>query len=517
MEHAVYDLILRMTSGNKAVAAVCRETVSALGEGDVCRKLSAEEIDSLQACGTVVTFVDASAKPAEVRTPFVVESGRIYTRRNWQYERNVKERLEGFGTKAQTVVLPDDDFYGSLRPDQRAAVENMCGRQFSILTGGPGTGKTHTIARAVKFVRDGFPELRLGLAAPTGKAAARMKESMQRAMDEIPEATTIHSLLGPNYDLVTFRHNRENPLPLDWLIVDEASMIDLPLMSKLLDALPPTCRLTLVGDADQLASVERGRVFGDLCAVGGDAVSRLTQSTRFPPEGEIARLASAVNGNRPIEALEILRNGKLVKYHDITGLPEFKLHRWPDFVRLVRTKFSALAASRTAEDALTHLNDFRILCATRHGSFGVEFLNQFVRDLMGASCPIPLMITKNDRTLGVSNGDVGIVMPEDPKSLHLPVESGGTRTIRLELLAGTEEAFASTIHKSQGSEFTDVAIVMPPNGDNPLLTREILYTGITRTREDVVVYSGDASIRRCCARVVERLSGLGPSVNYGND
>ncbi len=442
--------------------------------------------------------------------PFVVSGDLLYTRRNWQYERNVAERIGRMAGNvlASDVTLPDDEFYSLLRNEQRDAVLAMCKSQFSILTGGPGTGKTHTIARSVKYLQDTNPDLRLALAAPTGKAAARLTESMAKAGVTAAPATTIHALLGARYDLVSFHHGRENPLSVDWLIVDEASMIGMPLMSKLLDALPAGCRLTLVGDVDQLASVERGHVFGDLCRMTGVSISRLRESTRFPPDGDIARIAAAVNGNNPAEAMAILGAGRdVVSYVDLSGAPAAAPAAWPGFVDMCRGRFAAFAASKDPEIALDRLNGFRILCALRHGPYGAERLNEFVRKLLGRGCPVPMMITQNDRLQDVANGDVGVVMPDDPQSLYLPM-AGGTRSIRLELLPAMELAFATTIHKSQGSEFDDVAIVLPPDGDSPLLTREILYTGITRTKGSVRLYAGEASIVACCQKTVERVTGL---------
>jgi exodeoxyribonuclease V alpha subunit len=174
---------------------------------------------------------------------------------------------------------------------------------------------------------------------------------------------------------------------------------------------------------------------------------------------------------------------------------------------MCRERFAALADSKDPKTALDRLNGFRILCALRHGPYGAERLNEFVKKLLGRGCPIPMMITQNDRLQDVANGDVGVVMPGDPQRLHLPI-ADDTRSIRLELLPSMELAFATTIHKSQGSEFDDVAIVLPPDGDSPLLTREILYTGITRTKGSVRIYAGEASIVACCQKAVERITGL---------
>ena len=509
MKDAVKDLVLRMTGGNAAVAEICSSTVAGVEEGSVCRRVDEEEAKLLSAEPSVACFVDAPSGAECAETPFVVCGDLLYTRRNWLYERNVATRIATMAANVSggDVELPADEFYARLREEQREAVVAMCRAQFTILTGGPGTGKTHTIARAVRYLQEANPGLRLALAAPTGKAAARMTESMSKAGIVSAPATTIHSLLGSRHDLVSFHHGRENPLAADWLIVDEASMIDLPLMSKLLDALPEDCKLTLVGDMDQLASVERGRVFGDLCRMPGVSISRLRESTRFPPDGEIARIADAVNGNRPDEVMSILRTGGGIVNYVSLDTAAASPGAWPGFLELCREKFARFAASADAQSALERLNDFRVLCALRHGPYGVERLNECIKARLGKGCPIPMMITQNDRLQAVSNGDVGVVMPDDPKSLHLPGE-GKPRAVRLELLPSTELAFATTIHKSQGSEFDDVAIVLPPDGESPLLTREILYTGITRTKGTVHIYAGDASVKACCLRSVERVTGL---------
>ncbi len=509
LKEAAGDLVLRMTGGNAEVAKICALVVADEEEGDVCRRVREEERKALAAEPSVACFVDAPRKAGYADTPFVVCGDLLYTRRNWQYERNVVNRIAAMAANVSTesVALPDDEFYACLREEQREAVVAMCKAQFTILTGGPGTGKTHTIARAVKYLQDSNPDMRLALAAPTGKAAARMKESMSNAGIGPADATTIHALLGSRHDLVSFHHRRGNPLVADWLIIDEASMIGLPLMSKLLDALPEGCKLTLVGDVDQLASVEKGRVFGDLCRLPGVSISRLRESARFPPDGAIARIADAVNGNRPDEVMDILkRGGGIVSYVSLDAA-QVSPKAWSGFTELCLEKFAQFTASRDAQTALERLNDFRVLCALREGPYGVERLNEYIKASLGKGCPVPMMITQNDRLQAVSNGDVGVVMPDDPKVLYLPGD-GEPRRIRTELLPATELAFATTIHKSQGSEFCDVAIVLPPGGENPLLTREILYTGITRTKGGVHIYAGDASIKVCCGRSVERVTGM---------
>ncbi|MBO7721114.1 MAG: exodeoxyribonuclease V subunit alpha [Kiritimatiellae bacterium] len=525
MRKAVGDVVYRM-SGDGELAKICMQVVSDLEDGSVCRRIeSDDDLSVLGRSPQVVARVDGDPEAETVKTPFVLVGDLLYTRRNWIYEQMVRRRMVAMidAPADVDVSVPTDGFYAGLRGEQRQAVEAVCRNRLAILSGGPGTGKTFTVARAVNFIMERTPDLRLALAAPTGKAAARMEEAMNAAMkafgagpDGTPKtvsltARTLHSLLESNYDLVTFRHNHGNPLPIDWLIVDEASMIDLPLMAKLLDALPDTCRLTLVGDVDQLASVERGHVFGDLCRMPGVSLSRLEESARFPPGGAIARLAAAVNGNRAEEAVEILSSGDdVVSFVDLTPAKPFEPQTWKGFLTLVENGFKAFAASTSAEDALAHLNDFRVLCALRNGPFGAERVNAFVKSRLGGNGPVPWMITQNDHTLGVSNGDIGVVMPNEPgEAQYVCLEApGGVRKIRAELLPSKELAFASTIHKAQGSEYRDVAILMPPQGDSSLLTREILYTGITRAKGKVHVYAGPASVKVCCEHKVERASGL---------
>lgn len=513
MKEMVNDLVLRMSGGRTEVAMLCARTMEDVEGGSVCTRVTADEAGVLRSVPEIVSPVDGGSDPDSVKTPFVLSGDLLYSRRNWFYETVVRRYVEELsGGPAGAASVPDESFYSQCefapRQEQKDAIAVMCRERFSILTGGPGTGKTFTIAQAVRFVRSGFAGLRLGLAAPTGKAAMRMKESIEKEMDNVPEATTLHTLLGSNYDLVTFRHDRDNPLPLDWLIVDEASMIGLPMMAKLIEALPKTCRLTLVGDVDQLASVERGHVLGDLCRMKKVRLCRLSQSTRFPPDGGIARLAKAVNENRPQDAMAILKAGRPpVSYVDLSQAQPFCPQGWSGFLSMIRAGFAAFSASRSADEALAHLNDFRILCALRQGPFGVGEMNRLVQSVLGRGCPQPVMVTQNDRTQDVANGDVGVILPDEPKWMHFSVK-GGTRAIRIELLPSVEKAFATTIHKSQGSEFDDVAIVLPPDGESPLLTREILYTGITRTRRTVHVYAGEASVRKCCESTVERVSGM---------
>ena len=515
------SLMVRIGCSPEA-ALLCGRAVAAQANGDVCLgPLTESETNALKGMPGIECV---TTEETEIGKPFVLSGRLLYTRRNWQYERHVGRRV---GKMASTVAgppveVPNDGPFAEMEARQRAGVEMMCNHQFALLTGGPGTGKTFAIARAVKLIRDQGREVRLGLAAPTGKAAARVKEAMVKeaellGLGEIPNATTLHSLLEPNHDLVSFRRNRRNPLPLDWLIVDEASMIDLPLMSKLLDALPDDCRLTLVGDANQLASVEPGRVFGDLCRMPGLPKCELNVSRRFPQGGEIDILATAVNEGRGEDALKLLENpdNELLNYEVISEKLAFQPEAWGGFLDVVSQHLTDFARQDTEAGALEKLNGCRILCAMRHGPYGVDCLNQFVKSKLGNKAPVPMMIVKNNHDLGVNNGDVGVVMPGDD-SLYVLNEDKTIRRIPLALLPDREMAFASTIHKAQGSEYQNVIIVLPPTPRlseaqtlNPLLTREILYTAITRTKNKIFLFAGDTSVLACCNHAIRRQTGLG--------
>ncbi len=515
------DLMERMGCKEQVVKLCGRVVFFQNNRGDVCLPVDDETlIAELKSAPGIACLEDGDE---EVDTPFVFFGNRLYTRRNWLYERNILNRIRKMTESTESaeekqIKIPTDGAFEMLNRCQQEGVKMICNHRFSLLTGGPGTGKTFTIVRAVKLIQEQGKTLRLGLAAPTGKAAARVKEGMTKAAEElgltdIPNASTIHSLLKPNYDLVSFKYNRNNHLPLDWLIVDEASMIDLAQMSKLLDALRDDCRLTLVGDENQLASVEPGRVFGDLCHMSGLSICKLEISTRFPPDGEIDTLSKTVNGNEGEKALEMLKKpeNELLHYEAISGNTAFQPEKWGSFIETVKNHFADFAQQTTPAKALKKLNECRVLCTLRHGPYGVEQLNGIIRKQLGEKSPIPMMIVKNNHSLGVNNGDVGVVMPNED-TLYLLKEDKTVRSIPLSLLPDREMAFASTIHKAQGSEYKDVIIVIPPTARaqkvNPMLTREILYTAITRTQEHVFLYSDDTSIRTCCKNGTKRQTGL---------
>ena len=558
---AVEDLLRRMAGETTPAAALavraCVETVRAIARGDTGLPLARlagrtsgdlrREADALSSEGDgtpdeatpaddAFRFPDASAIEEALRscpsivslvedatlTPFVLDASRLYTRRNHRCERLVRNRLDALASASvpPIPVDPKDPLLADLSDEQRDAIKIVLSHRFAILTGGPGTGKTHVLARAVLLARRTDPSLRVRLAAPTGKAAARMAESLAPLGAVLPDTpSTLHSLIAQNPVTGRCRHDKSNPLPADWLVIDEASMVDLLLFGHVLDALPPTARLLLIGDPHQLASVERGRILRDLCDAsapdGGPRypIARLTASFRFPPAGPIARFAAAVNAGDAPAALAVLQDSASTPTLAWTPHPADAFRgpdAWSGFRAVVLSDFDALSRAATPAEALARVNDCRVLCAVRRGPYGVDRANARIREWLPAAAPMPVMVTRNDDSLGVRNGDLGIIFPSDPDTVWLEstAPSAPLRSIPRLLLPDLDPAWATTVHKSQGSEYASVAIVLPDAPDCPLLTREILYTAVTRTRSTVRLWSSEASLRACIGRPVSRASGF---------
>ncbi|KGE78867.1 exodeoxyribonuclease V subunit alpha [Halomonas salina] len=575
---------------------------------------------------------------------------RLYLRRYWQHEQDIHSRIFARLGSGDNDEAPDA---ARLRPildalfpergdappaiDWQKAACALAGRsRFAVITGGPGTGKTTTVVRLLALLQalamgnnedeeseaDGAPPLRIRLAAPTGKAAARLNESIagqvarldldgladdpKRLREVIPkDVSTLHRLLGSRPDTRRFRHDRHNPLPLDVLVVDEASMVDVGMMAAMLEALPPRARLVLLGDKDQLASVEAGSVLGDLCAraEGGhytpataewlgeatgqplpaetrdadgqpldQAIAMLRVSHRFTADSGIGRLAAAINleaepaakrkaiGDALSAGFADLSHQKLSADDErglarlaVTGCPERFARHQPGTRAAIappvgyRHFLSVMAERRPADDAdqqafddwaravLAAHGDFQLLCALRRGPWGVEGLNERVRQALEREKLIdsqdgrqrwypgrPVLVTKNDYGLGLMNGDIGITldMPRpdnksgnDRRLLRVAFPAGdGTDRIKWVLpsrLQSVETVFAMTVHKSQGSEFTHAALVLP-DAPNPILTRELVYTGITRARHWLTLAeTGRGQLMDAAQRRVMRVSGLG--------
>lgn len=457
-------------------------------------------------------------------TPLVLdEHDRLYLRRYWEYEQQLAQAI---CSRAAARVESSAPVEADLQ--DVAAAKAVTGR-FTVITGGPGTGKTRTVMKILTRLLEqpGGDRLRIALAAPTGKAAARLTESV-RAVQEKFAATTIHRMLGYLPGSPYFRHDAEHPLRADVVIVDEASMVDLALMAKLVAAIPPGARLILLGDRDQLASVEAGSVLADICAAAESAspneplhgaVVALRRNYRFAETGGIYRVSTAINSGDADAAIGALRQRA-------SGEVEWK--PLPDKIGLadalrdrIVAGFRPCLKTNDPLEALASLQQFRILCAVRHARFGVENLNAVAEEILadadllaprrGCYRGQPVMVTQNDYNLALFNGDSGIIMPDpgsggELRAFFLSAE-GKLRRFLPSRLPGYETAFAITVHKSQGSEFGKALLILPEN-DSPILTRELLYTGLTRAREAVDLWAEEDILRAAVARRVARISGL---------
>ncbi len=591
-------------------------------------------------------------------TPLVLVGTRLYLRRYWRHEQSVRRAIEA-RVAGDAVASPDEhalrDALDALFPPradaaqadwQKLACALAARHGFSIVTGGPGTGKTTTVVKLLAVLQHlalsgagagthgGGRRLRIRLAAPTGKAAARLNESISSAVEHLAldaladgdavraaiptQVTTVHRLLGSRPDTRHFRHDATNPLPLDVLVIDEASMVDLEMMAAVFAALPPTARLVLLGDKDQLASVEAGAVLGDLClraddghytpatrdwllAVTGErvaeafvdpagrpldqAIAKLRQSHRFSADSGIGRLAAAVNDGDAGAAIDALSQAlpdlsridldldadadanavrRLVLDGASGGFPHAGEGRFVGgavqpapvgyrrYLTLLRETRPAEGSGRAAFDAwargvLGAYNRFQLLCAVRNGPQGVEEMNRVVAQLLfeegllpgaaGWALGRPVMVTRNDHELGLMNGDVGITLAlpredegvaanlgarssaaglagraRDVLCVAFPGAHDGAdiRWVLPSRLQAVETVFAMTVHKSQGSEFVHAALLLPERL-SPVLTRELVYTGITRARHWFTLATagrGDAVLQQAVTRRVTRASGL---------
>ncbi|HLK12801.1 MAG TPA: exodeoxyribonuclease V subunit alpha [Candidatus Binatia bacterium] len=511
--------------------------------------------------------------PGEHR-PLVLDGrGRLYLHRYWAYERRLADDL-----LARAAVVEEVD-ERRLRADlvrlfgpaqegevdwQRIAAATAALRRLCVISGGPGTGKTSIVVRILALLAaQAHGRLRAGLVAPTGKAAARLAEAVRAAKrrepldpaarDAIPEdACTIHRLLGPRSGSVAFRHDRANPLPLDVLVVDEASMVDLALMAKLVAALPPAARLVVLGDRDQLASVEAGAVLGDVCgpapglseacaarlaavtgapvpaAAGGtsalgDSVVLLRRSWRFGAESGIGRLAAAVNRGDGAGALALLEEGGFsdVVWRPMTVATDVRPQLDERALEGFRPYLDRVVAGADVGEAFAAFAAFRVLCAHRVGPAGAETVNHRLEARLRASvlgggrgpwyAGRPVLVTQNDYELRLFNGDVGIVLP-DPAArgalrVHFEAADGAVRRVPPARLPAHETAWAMTVHKSQGSEFDAVLLVLPTEPSR-VLTRELIYTAVTRARRRVEVWGEAQTLRAAVERPLVRSSGL---------
>jgi len=579
--------------------------------------------------------------PASATTPLVLagspQAPLLYLRRYWQYEQTIRQQLAqrlqrpASWPSATGRALLDQLF---ARPAEAAAMQGIDWQKvacalaarsgFGIITGGPGTGKTHTVVSLLALLQglnlqQGLPPLQIRLAAPTGKAAARLNEAIagkvqglrleglpglqaEQLRARIPtQVSTLHRLLGALPNSRRFRHDVANPLPADLVVVDEASMVDVEMMAQLLDALRPDARLILLGDKDQLASVEAGAVLGNLCQganeghytpatiawlqdVTGEALPTdrygdargqplhqamaiLRHSYRFSAEGGIGALALLVNnqrrpGQQPardrLAAVKQLFLDEASAQRDPgagriallqltaerdSALDDLVRSGYRGYLQAMHTRYPGDDAPQPALDAwagavLQAHGSFQLLTALRSGPWGVASLNERTEQVLSAAGLLastthqwyagrPILVTRNDYSLRLMNGDIGIALlvplqqADGSRQQVLRVAfpagdgSGGIRWVLPSRLQGVETVFAMTVHKSQGSEFRHTALILP-DAPTPVLTRELLYTGITRSQQQfTLLYTRDAVLDFALSTHVERTSGLSLALSSG--
>jgi exodeoxyribonuclease V alpha subunit len=448
---------------------------------------------------------------------------------------------------------------------QRAAAVLALFKPLVIISGGPGTGKTYTVARILALLTALAPHKpRIALVAPTGKAALRLQESIQQAragLTGVPEAVftlqaqTLHRLLGFQVNRPGFRHNQANPLHLDLLVVDEASMIDVGLMASLLEALPSGCRIIMLGDRDQLASVEAGNLFGDLCGSGDISWSDSLVSTLQPLLGTtVSPLPMGLRGNNPLsDSLVLLRTSRrfapgsgigelarAVNSGESEAVERVLASSWADvdffesadqaqvspLRELLLSFLEPLFTADSPQAALRALAGQRILCALREGPSGVEGVNRLAQSHLRRMRSIgsdvrsypgmPILIGRNDYQLGLFNGDTGVLWPDEQGVLKgwFEQERGGMRSVSLARLPAWQPSYAMTVHKSQGSEYDRVLLLLPQE-DAPILTRELLYTGTTRARRWLAICGPRKLVLHTTGRRVIRYSGLPRKLDEG--
>jgi len=568
------DFICRLADAeNGELRLVAGRLSAAVGQGDICLDLAetfgaaAASLAALLRATSVVGF------PGEYKPLILDEDNRIYLYRYWRYESDLAAAIGRMS--AERPAIDTDSlqaglsrlFAGSAElPDwQQLAAATAVRSRFAVISGGPGTGKTATVVKAIALLLEqaGSEDLRIALAAPTGKAAARLQESISAFRNSLPpgssltanfpgEVTTVHRLLGVIPASCRFRHDSRNHLPCDVVVIDEASMVPLPLLSKVLAALAPQARLLLLGDRDQLASVEAGAVLGDICATGemhsfsaefagfaaavtgtalpdehvaaeapllADVVIVLQKNYRFGDDSGIGAVSRAINAGDGAVVLDRFRSGL---YPDVClrSLPvqhEFEA----SLAEAVAAGYRDYLAEKDPAAALQLFDGFRVLCALRQGNYGVAGINRAIEGCLAARGLIhvhkewyqgrPVMITVNDYSRRLFNGDIGITLPDPDSADQLAVffraAAGGVRKVSPYRLPAHETVYAMTVHKSQGSEFERLLLIMPPS-DSRLLTREILYTGMTRARKSVELWCTEEILLAAVARRITRRSGL---------
>lgn len=556
--------------------ALAGSTISPSEEGSeaiACPELE-PWLQALQAASCV-------GAPGEFKPIIVDTKNRLYLQRYWQYERDVacnilsrtssKRNLQFDRAELAAklnLYFPENSSGGKTNWQKVAATAALL-KRFLIISGSPGTGKTTTITKVMALILDvGKRNLQVALAAPTGKAAARLQESVQKTKEKlfcaddirelIPDAAqTIHRLLGSVNDSPYFKFNEKNPLPYDLVVIDEASMVDLPLLAKLFQAMPSDTQIILLGDKDQLASVDAGVVLGDICAGNAadmysqnfvsqiadlsgekltaadipagvqDCIIQLQNNFRFAEDSGINILSRAVQSGNSPEVFGLLqgRERSDIDWIDL-NLRNNLQKKFATAVIDGYSEYLKAVKSRAGEQEMfACFEKFRILCALRAGNWGTQRINALVEKILSAADLInpqglfyegmPVMVLQNDYRLRLFNGDVGIILKESTGDREMVAifrdEHGKLRKIIPARLPQHETVWAMTVHKSQGSEFDRILLVLSDR-DVPVVTRELVYTGITRARCNVQIWAGKEILTKAISRRISRQSGLGDSL-----
>ncbi len=469
------------------------------------------------------------------QTPLVLHNGKLYLHRYFHYETRLAEQIRTIATvsfpekgdeKLLDSLFDDEEpgYPGLNRQKQAAGIALQ--KALTIICGGPGTGKTTTVVNILALLLMATDhKLDMALAAPTGKAAMRLSQSIGGSLDRLQlpeevkaaiptEAKTLHRLLGFIRHSPQFRHNRQQPMGWDVVVVDEASMVDLAMMSKLVDALKPGARLLLLGDKDQLASVESGAVLGDFIQSLPDNTIELKKTYRF--DDNIKFLAERVNAGDSDGAWTLLADPQVPNVTVLQAeLIDFLGRQYAGYMAEV-----CRYPQTNVTEIFEKFNRFQVLCGTHYGHRGVVGINRGVETFLarqGFDCRPdswypgrPVLITRNEYSLDLFNGDIGICLPDladGSSKVWFEQSDGGLRSYSPYRLPSCETVFAMTIHKSQGSEFDEVVVVLPEE-DNRILSRELLYTAFTRARKMVKLVAGRQVFAQALSRKIERCSGL---------
>ncbi|MEY4769014.1 MAG: exodeoxyribonuclease subunit alpha [Pseudomonadota bacterium] len=498
-------------------------------QGHSCIYLNSQQLQLIRDSGLACEIPNDYLELPTATHPLIIQHHCLYTHRYWFYEQRLALQL-----RQRFILTKLTDHFDHLLARyfpkinsevidwQAEAARCALMNHFAMISGGPGTGKTTTVIKILGLLLEYYsPNLQIALAAPTGKAAMRLQESIGIHIQNLPcsdtikqqiprQVYTIHRLLGALPPSPYFRYHADEPLPYDVVVIDEASMVDLALMSKLIDALLPESRLILLGDKDQLASVESGAVLADLTQALPQYTVELKQAYRF--QNDIKQFAQAINQQNSEAAWELLKNDTVSIQHFTEDFIGYIAEQQSAYLDLIQQQADFVTIYRCFQQ-------FQTLCATRLGYRGVIFINQAVEKQLAMMqkislshawyCGRPIMIQQNNPSLNLYNGDIGICLidiDQQLKVFFLGTE-GLIHKILPARLPDCETVFAMTIHKSQGSEFERILMILPSTM-NPILTKELIYTGITRAKKSLAIVTEEAIFKSAISQKIQRYGGL---------